>query len=105
MVILKTINFNHKNHMNHRNHSSKQFALLLDFDGTLADTEPLHALCLREFFASKGYEFSAKDPGKSTFQIFEEWGEQKKNETIFHTYLEEYLAFLPDFFKVFSRKN
>ncbi|MBI5413911.1 HAD family phosphatase [Candidatus Peregrinibacteria bacterium] len=73
--------------------------LLLDFDGTLANTEPIHALALKIFFHGKGYEFGEKEPGKATNLIFREWGMKQQNEKLAESFFEEYCLFLPEFFQ------
>jgi len=79
--------------------SLKNFSgLLLDFDGTLADTEPLHTRALKAFFATKGIAFGSKEPGKSTLHVFRDWGKEFGRAAEAKGYLAEYLHFLPGFF-------
>ena len=71
---------------------------LLDFDGTLANTEPIHAKAIETLFAKKGYTNTKGEAGKSTLHIFREWGEEIGEPEKAERYLEEYLEFAPQFF-------
>ncbi len=77
---------------------SRFSGILIDFDGTLTNTEDLHQLALDVFFRDKGEIFGKKEPGKSTLQIFRDWGKERADPKLAEKYLREYLEFLPDFF-------
>lgn len=80
-------------------------SLLLDFDGTLANTEPVHQEALKTFFIKNGFEFSKKEAGKSTLKIFEEWGKEFGREELAKELSEEYsFSFLPQFFVAHPEK-
>ncbi len=72
--------------------------ILFDFDGTLANTEPLHQKAFISFFREKGYFPGRKEPGKSILDIFREWGRDEGRPDEAEKYLREYLERIPEYF-------
>lgn len=73
--------------------------ILIDFDGTLANTEFFHSEAIDAFFEKKKAKHPPRDEaGKSTLKIFREWGQKTNQSELSEKYLEEYLSWLPEFF-------
>jgi beta-phosphoglucomutase len=81
-------------------------ALLIDFDGTLANTESLHRSAIDAFFCQKNLPLPPKkETGKSTVKVFEEWGIEQDKTLLVESLLQEYsFSFLPNFFAAHPEK-